>query len=194
MPRRKNDFGRGGYYHLYNRGVYRGRIFFNDENYLFCLQRMKAVGRKYGATIIAYCLMPNHYHFLLRQEGDVSLSRFVGALFNGYVQAVNRQQGRSGTLFEGRFRHRYVDGERYLIHLCRYIHANPVRAGLVSTPEAWPYSNYREWVGLRPGTLVDHDFVEGYFPGRDEYAAFVLDYAEGRDPLPEGMGDYLFYA
>lgn len=194
MPRRKNDFVRGGYYHIYNRGAGRGRIFFNEENYLFCLQRMKTLRRKHGATIIAYCLMPNHYHFLLRQEGDVILSRFVGALFNGYVQAVNRQQGRSGTLFEGRFRHRHVDSERYLIHLCRYIHANPVRAGLVSAPEAWPYSNYREWMGLRPGTLVDDEFVEGYFPDRVEYAAFVLDYAEGRETLPEGMGDYLFDA
>ena len=121
------------------------------------------------------------------------LSRFTGVLFNGYVQAVNRQQGRSGTLFEGRFKHRHVDSARYLIHLCRYIHGYPFRAGLVSTPEAWPYSNYQEWVGLRPGTLVNHDFVETYFADRDEYEAFVLDYLRGKDSLPEGMEAYLFY-
>ena len=62
--------------------------------------------------------MPNHYHFLLRQETDQTLSKFINVLFNAYVQAVNRQQGRKGTLFEGRFRHVWVDREEYLTHLC----------------------------------------------------------------------------
>lgn len=192
MPKRKSSFAPNHYYHVYNRGVNKAPIFFNDGNYEYCLRLVQKHRHKYRTTIVTYCLMPNHYHFLLRQEGEQTLSRFIGALFNGYVQAVNRQQKRSGTLFEGRFKDKHVDKRSYLIHLCRYIHANPVRAGLVSVPEAWPYSNYQEWIGLRSGTLIDHDFVDAHFPDREAYRRFVLDYAQGTDSLPSGIEAYLF--
>lgn len=119
--------------------------------------------------------MPNHYHFLLRPETDRPLSEFINVLFNAYVQALNRQRDRTGTLFEGRFRHVLVDRWDYLIHLCRYIHRNPVKAGLVALPEDWPYSNYREWVGLRNGTLKDEQFIREHFPTEGEYREFVQD-------------------
>jgi REP element-mobilizing transposase RayT len=155
---------------------------------------MKKYFRRYQIAIIAYCLMPNHYHFLLRQDGEVALSRVVGWLFNAYVLAVNNQQGRSGTLFEGRFRDVQVDKEGYLIHLCRYIHANPVKAGLVADPGEWPYSNYLEWVRERPGSLVDQEFVETYFPTSQgsAYREFVLDYLRDVRSLPEDIRGYLF--
>ncbi|MCD6334967.1 MAG: transposase [Candidatus Latescibacteria bacterium] len=66
--------------------------------------------------------MPNHYHFLLRQDGEVSLSRFINVAFNVYVQALNKQLERKGTLFEGRFKHVLVDKDEYILYLCRYIH------------------------------------------------------------------------
>jgi putative transposase len=78
--------------------------------------------------------MPSHYHFLLRPEEDGLLSRFIQRLFNSYTQAFNKQQGRSGTLFEGRAKSVRVDTDEYVLHLCRYIHLNPVRAGLVAHP------------------------------------------------------------
>jgi putative transposase len=81
----------------------------------------------------------NHYHFLLRQETEKSLSRFMQVVFNAYVQALNLQQRRSGALFEGRFRHARVNTWEYLVILCRYIHLNPVRAGLMTRPEDWPH-------------------------------------------------------
>jgi REP element-mobilizing transposase RayT len=89
MPRRKTTFSQGHIYHIYNRGANRERIFFNQENHLYCLRLMKKYFRRYQIAIIAYCLMPNHYHFLLRQDGEVALSRVVGWLFNAYVLAVN---------------------------------------------------------------------------------------------------------
>ena len=124
----------GHYYHVYNRGVNRQLIFANDDNYGFLLLRAKSYLRDYALSVIAYCLMPNHYHFLLRPEGDEALSRFIQRLFNSCSQAFNRQQGRSGTLFEGRAKSILVDEERYILHLCRYIHWNPVRAQLVEHP------------------------------------------------------------
>lgn len=104
MPYRGDVFAPGYYYHIYNRGAGKGLLFSSSGNYEYCLRLVKRYYQQYGATVIAYCLMPNHYHFCLRQETDQPLSKFVNVLFNAYVQAVNKQQGRSGTLFEGRFR------------------------------------------------------------------------------------------
>ncbi len=192
MPRRKNKFTTGHTYHIYNRGANRERIFFSKDNYLYFLKLLKKYSRKYQIAIIAYCLMPNHYHFLLRQDGETAVSRFIGVLFNAYAQALNRQTGRSGALFEGRFKDVHVDNDAYLLHLCRYIHGNPVKAGLVLAPEEWPYSNYLEWIGERPGKLVDHDFVDGFFPNRQDYREFLLDYLRGLDDLPPDIKQYLF--
>ena len=159
MHRRVSSFMAGHYYHVYNRGAGRELIFFEPDNYIYCLQLVKKYHRKHSISVIAYCLMPNHYHFLFRQDGDTPLSKFVGVVFNAYVQAVNRQQGRTGTLFEDRFKHIYVDKETYLLQLCLYIHANPVKAGLATSLDEWPYSNYREWIQTRVGSLVDHALV-----------------------------------
>jgi len=176
MPYRGDVFAAGHYYHIYNRGAGRGLLFFNPGNYEYCLRLVKKHHESYGVALIAYCLMPNHYHFLLRQESDQPLSKFINVLFNAYVQAVNKQQQRSGTLFEGRFRHVWVDREEYLMHLCRYIHLNPVKASLVSKPEDWPYSNYLEWIGQRAGTLKDKVFIRSRFPMSESYHSFVADW------------------
>jgi REP element-mobilizing transposase RayT len=163
----------GHYYHVYNRGVNRQRIFANEGNYCFLLRRAKRYLKDYDLSVIAYCLMPNHYHFLLRPEADDALSRFIQRLFNSYTQAFNKQHGRSGTLFEGRAKSILVDDERYVLYLCRYVHLNPVKARLVAHPSEWPYSNYLEWVGQRSGTLVDRAFVQAYFSMPTDYGSFV---------------------
>lgn len=185
MPYRSDVFARNHYYHIYNRGVGRGLIFFNSANYEHCLNLIDRYHRKYKAAVIALCLMPNHYHFLLRQDTDQSLSKFINVLFNAFVQAVNRQQGRVGPLFEGRFRHVWIDHEEYLIHLCRYIHLNPVKANLVSHAQDWPYSNYTEWIGLKAGGLKDDDFIRSRFRTPGEYKQFAADDRDERgDPGP----------
>lgn len=162
------------YYHVFNRGVNRQQIFTNDENYSFLLRQIKRFLPDYALTFIAYCLMPNHYHFLIRLDADDQLSPFLQRLFSSYTQAFNRQQNRSGTLFEGRAKSKHIGEDKYLLHLTRYIHLNPVAAGLVKQPEDWPYSNYREWIGTRSGTLFDPEFIYDNFPGIAEYDVFVL--------------------
>ena len=176
MPYRGDVFAAGQYYHIYNRGAGKGLIFFNEDNYRYLLSLVKRYQNKYGVTLIAYCLMPNHYHFLLRQDTDKPLSKFINVLFNAYVQAVNIEEGRKGTLFEGRFKHVIVDRWAYLIHLCRYIHLNPVKANLVSKPEDWEFSNYRDWIELRNGTLKDVTFIQEHFESAREYRSFVNDW------------------
>jgi putative transposase len=192
MPYRGGVFTKDLYYHIYNRGAGKQPIFFNSANYEHLLHLVKRYSPIYGAKIIAYCWMPNHYHLLLRQETDQSLSKFINVLFNAYVQAVNQEQGRSGTLFEGRFRHVCVDRYEYLIHLCRYIHNNPRKAGLVSKLEDWPYSNYLDWIGLRNGILKDDAFIEQHFPGTHEaYRQFVDDLKE-ETRVSEQMEGYIW--
>ncbi len=178
MPYRGDVFAKDHFYHIFNRGAGKDILFFNAVNYEYLLRLVKRYHQKHNITVIAYCLMPNHYHFLLRQDSDEPLSKFINVLFNAYVQAVNQQQNRKGTLFEGRFRHVWIDRDEYLIHLCRYIHQNPVKAGLVTQPENWPYSNYLDWIGKRNGTLIDRSFVQEYFASAEEYRQFVHNFQD----------------
>jgi REP element-mobilizing transposase RayT len=108
----------GHYYHVYNRGCSREDIFANEGNYVFLLRRVRTHLADSRVSVIAYCLMPNHYHFLLRSEEDGGISRFVQRLFNSYTQAFNKQQGRKGTLVDRAFVRQYfrsaADYERFL--------------------------------------------------------------------------------
>jgi len=176
MARREVTFLPGQYYHVYNRGVNHQDIFRNGDNYRFLLGRVKKYILPNHLAMIAYCLMPNHYHFLLRQDGEIPISTFIQAVFNSYTKAFNHAFVRTGTLFEGPFRAIAIEKYEYLLHLCRYIHRNPLEAGLVNHPVGWQYSNYLEWVGKRAGTLVDMDFVNENYPNPEEYEEFVIDY------------------
>lgn len=173
MPYRQNAFAPGCIYHVYNRGINRMPIFARPANYVYLLGKVKSLSAELAVRVLAYCLMPNHYHFILRQDGETPLSVFMQRLFITYTQAFNKQQGRRGPLFEERFRHILVDRDEYVMHVCRYVHLNPVVAGLVRRPEEWPYSNYLEWIEARAGTIVDRDFRRRFFPSADSYRVFV---------------------
>jgi hypothetical protein len=95
-------------------------------------------------------------------------------LFNSYSQAFNRQQNRTGTLFEGRAKSILVDESQYVYALVRYIHLNPVVAGLVTNPADWYFSNYLEWINVRNNGLFDPQFRELFFSSPAEYKKFVL--------------------
>jgi len=96
-----------------------------------------------------------------------------------YTKAINKRFSRAGSLFQGRFRAIHVDWEAYLLHLSRYIHLNPVMAGLVQRPEDWEFSSYRDFIGLRMGTLPKPEIVLAQFSSPDGYRAFVEAYADG---------------
>jgi REP element-mobilizing transposase RayT len=190
MPRRRDAFYSGGIYHIFNRGAHRLRIFYDHEDYLRLLSYVKTYAPRYEVAILAYCLLPNHYHFLLRQDGVTPISKFIGVIFNGYTQYFNLRREHKGTLFEGRFKHREVTTEPYLLNLIRYIHANPVLHGLIDDPGQWTFSNYLEWVGERDGTLMNRAFIAAYFDSPAAYRAFVLDYLQERE-LPQPLAEYL---
>ena len=172
MPRRKTEFLPGQYYHLYNRGNNREKIFFERENYLFFLRRFWHYLAQDSLDVNAYCLMPNHYHFLVRlRKGD--FSQKMQAFILSYTKAINKRYRRCGSIFQGRFQAVLVDSDAYVLQLSRYIHLNPVKAGLVRRPEDWEFLSYLEYVGLRQERLPKVDAVLGQVDSVDEYRNFV---------------------
>jgi putative transposase len=180
----------GAYYHIYNRGAHKRSLFYDDADYLRLLKMLKKYSRLLNISVVAYCLMPNHYHWLVRQDGDVAVRFLVQRVFNAYSHAFNRHREHSGTLFEGPYKAILVVSDEYLHQLCRYIYANPVRHGFAIDPGLWPYSNYLEWIGERNGTLIDKDLVREHFVD-GAYRAYVLSYISGQVILPGTLGDYL---
>jgi len=175
MPYRHLIFSKDQYYHLYNRGSRKEPIFTERANYLYVLQLISFYYEKINLAIIAYCLMPNHYHLLVRQESESAVGLLVQRVFNRYSKAYNRRYHQSGTLFEDRYKVIHIDKTNYLTQLSLYIHANPVKAGLVRDPGEWEFSNYSEWVGKRFNGFFDKQFVDEFFPD-GSYAEVMCEY------------------
>ncbi|MEZ4517080.1 MAG: transposase [Chloroflexota bacterium] len=190
MPVPRPSYVPGSFYHFYNRGAHRESIFREPDNYLFVIKRIKQVAQEAQLTVIAYCLLPNHYHFLVRQDSDHRAGLLPQRVFNSYSKAYNKRYDHSGTLFESNYHVKLIAHPAHLYHLCRYIHANPVRHGLVRTVEEWPYSNYLEWVGERDGTLIDPAFVQEMFGSAEEYRTFVYEYLLTRQH-PDEIQSYM---
>jgi putative transposase len=192
MSKKRPPYIKGHYYHFYNRGSHRLSIFHEANDYTYLLRHFKTYAHKFQIAPISYSLLPNHYHMCLRQDGEVKAGVLIQHLFNRYGKTYRQKYNHSGTIFEGPYKVKIVTDESYLLHLCRYIHANPVKHGIIQDIADWPYSNYQEWLGIRQGTLVDRQFIADHFPHPGEYEEFVRDYLLN-DTLPDGMDDYLFY-
>ncbi len=176
MAARGLEFRPNTYYHLYNRGANRQPIFREARNYHFLLGRIKQYAEAFQVAVIAYCLLPNHYHLLVRQETDVKVSVFMQAVFNSYTKAFNKAYSRTGTLFESRYKAIEVKEYSYLLRLCLYIHYNPVAARLVTDPAAWPFSNYLAFIRRNTSSLCDMQFLEDNFRDPNEYERLMKEY------------------
>lgn len=111
--------------------------------------------------------MPNHYHFLVRQDGEFPAGLLPQRIFNSYSKAYNKKYGHDGTLFTDHYHIKQIEETSHLLHLCRYIHGNPVKDGLVSNPSDWEYSNFKEYLGRRKGSLFDPGFFWIIFKMRE---------------------------
>ena len=187
MPYRKTKFQAGQTYHLYNRGINRQPIFFRAENWGYFIKRLRHYFTPELADIHTYCLMPTHYHLTVTLKTDDLSTRIMQPFSVSYTKAINRQQERVGPLFQGPFQAAWVDEDSYMMHLSRYIHLNPVAAGLAARPEDWAFSSYRDYVGLRDGTLPVTDLVLSQFPSRQAYREFVESYCKEENKIIEHL-------
>lgn len=146
MPRQARIKGEFLIYHIIQRGNERKSLFLSDDDrtrFIEILERMK---KKYNFLIYAYCLMDNHVHLLIDDNGN-DISRLVQSINISYASYFNRTYRRCGHLFQDRFRSELVDNDGYLIELSRYIHNNPVRAGIVKEPHEYRWSSYNIYTG-----------------------------------------------
>jgi putative transposase len=147
-------------HHVIQRGNNRQAIFLDAIDCERFLALLGDLAEPLQAAIHAYVLMPNHIHLLATPAEAASLSKLMQGLGRAYVRWFNRRHGRTGTLWEGRFRASVIESEHYLFACSRYIELNPVRAGLVSDPAQYRWSSYAHHVGLRPEQLIrEHPLI-----------------------------------
>ncbi len=154
MPRRSRLQVAGLPVHIIQRGNNRQACFFADDDYLFFLDHLAQIAKRFRCALHAYVLMTNHFHLLLTSELDAGPSLLMKFLGQRYVQYVNRTYRRSGSLWEGRFRSGLVQTDRYLLGCYRYIELNPVRANMVKHPIEYPWSSYAANGGGKPVSWI----------------------------------------
>lgn len=189
MSARPPIFTPQGYYHVYNRGHNKQVIFYDAKDYQRYLKRLGEYLGKHEVTLLAYCLMPNHIHLLLRQDGEGSVDQFIHRLHTAYTMYFNKKYDKVGAVFQGRFKAKKIDTDEYLLHVSRYIHINPVElfASHAQGPalsvelEEYPWSSYGEYINPRLRPISDPNIIHNYFSnlplrGKTTYRSFVEEY------------------
>ena len=144
--------------HVLQRGNNRSACFFQAADYPFYLDCLQQAALKHNCLVYAYVLMTNHVHLLVSGIEVGCISAMMQTLGRHYVRSINQRYGRTGTLWEGRFKSSVIESERYLLTCMRYIELNPVRAAMVAEAEDYPWSSYRRHaLGKGDGWLADHD-------------------------------------
>lgn len=186
----------GEYYHIYNRSIQKIPIFKGqrecdlfEEAIAFYLQPAPptkfSLYRKNRSrypmnldnklvTIVNYCLMPNHFHFTLRQEQEDGIRKLMQKLTNSFAHYFNIKYKNTGPVFETNFKATLIENDEQLLHLSRYIHLNPVTSYLVENPEDYPYSSYGIYFALKESKIIDPTIVLSQFKKIEDYKKFVM--------------------
>jgi putative transposase len=196
VPYRLVPFQTNYFYHVFNRGVEKRQIFSSPRDYERFLQTIyyyQFSGPKPKLStykrfkfkefysnpkiveIICYCLMPNHFHFLLKQIKENGIREFMSKLSNSYTKYFNTKHNRVGPLWQGQFKAVSVETGEQLVHLSRYIHLNPVVARLTKNLDSFEYSSYKDFVGLGNDSFCFPDPILGFFTDKNSYCNFVKD-------------------
>lgn len=189
------NFTENSYHHVYNRGVEKRNIFLDEQDYriflyyLFIyLLPLKEVLSKYPdlpirlyktnlhgkVELLSYCLMPNHFHFLLKQTTVDGISRLLKQLTNAYTLYFNQKYKRVGGLMQGNFKSVEVVTDELLLHVSRYIHLNPVSSEIVASPEAYKWSSYQEY-SQNVKFICNTNLILHFFPTAETYLNFIND-------------------
>lgn len=182
------------FYHIYNRGVNKRRIFIDDQDYAVFLNLLKrylsetaikdSKGRTYESLhgkveLVSFCLMPNHFHMLLYLHEPAAITRLLRSVVGSYTVYFNKRHGRVGHLFQDRFKAVEIDNDSYLSHISRYIHLNPV------SYKTWDYTSLPYYLGEKYATWVQPDRILELFDNVEQYAEFVDDYVANKEMLDE---------
>lgn len=180
------------FYHVYDRGASKSKIFLEDEDYTVFLNLLKrylspdevhdSSGRVYAnfydsVELLAFCLMPNHFHLMVYQVDEGALSNLMHSVMASYSRYFNNKYDRSGPLFESRYKASRVSGDSYLFHISRYIHLNP------KDWRHWPWSSLPYYLDSLDAGWVRPERVLELFKDRQAYLSFVEDYEDHKDHL-----------
>lgn len=174
MARRPRVFAAGLLYHVIVRGNQRQKTFTSENDYQAYLDRLARYRRQYEYTIHAFCLMPNHVHLLVQSSAH-PLAKFMQGLQQSYTQYFNKRHKKTGHLFEGRYKAILCQEDAYLLELTRYIHLNPVRAGMVKAVEQYEHSGHHAYVRGKGTGIIDPAKVLNMLGGSRGYLRFVQD-------------------
>lgn len=193
---RKTEFAIGEYYHIYNRGVDKREIFSDSQDYFWFLSGLeefndekitKSLGGKIRekkkrslapetkplVTIIAYCLNPNHYHLILKEEKEKGITRFMHRLGTSYTNYFNQKYQRSGSLFQGPFQAVHIDSDEYLLYLSAYVNHNHFIHGCSKDKkEIYPYSSLPDYLKQRKQNFIKPEIIAQEFKKPEEYLKF----------------------
>lgn len=197
MSYRQAIFANDQFYHVFNRGVekrttfidkrdynrfvhslnyYRARdqhVRFSFKNRRPDFNKNKSSGPLF-AEVVSYCLMPNHFHLLLKQVNDNGITTFLSKLSNSYTKYFNTRHRRVGPLFQGSFKAVRIESDEQLMHVSRYIHLNPLIDYLTKDLQTYTYSSYLEHIGIKEG-FCHKKYITNNFPSPEAYQQFILD-------------------
>lgn len=174
MARRPRLFAAGVLYHVIVRGNQRQKTFTSESDYHAYIERLARYRKKYDYVLHAYCLMPNHAHLLV-ESSEQPLAKFMQGLQQSYSQYFNLKHHKSGHVFEGRYKAIICEKDEYLLELIRYIHLNPVRAGMVQVPERYRDSSHHAYLQGKATETIDPAKVLSMLGGKQAYRRFIRD-------------------
>jgi len=175
LPRTRRLKSETGIYHVVLRGINKQTIFEDEEDNEMFLVTVNQYRKQSGYLLLAYCLMGNHIHLLMK-TGSEELGQIFRRIGASYVYWYNRKYERTGHLFQDRYKSEAVETDAYLFAVLRYVHQNPLKAGLVKNLEDYPYSSFAEYLGLNDENYVDKDFVLSLF--HEDRAQAIVDFRE----------------
>lgn len=188
MPRRARIVFENAFYHIFNRGVARQKIFLEKEDYEMFLRNLNSLPtlRNYDHSIYSYVLMPNHFHLLL-QAKRIPLSKIMSSLSTSYSMYFNRKYKRVGPLFQNRFKSKLCQKDSYFLGASRYIHLNPIESGLTKNIKDYPWSSFQEIFGQSEYTIIDKNEIERLIGAskkeKEYYYRFLLEGIKRLDDL-----------
>jgi REP element-mobilizing transposase RayT len=176
MPLRNTIFAKDNFYHLFNRGVSKRKIFLSSDDYHRFLDRLKEYKKEFAIRIHCFCLLPNHFHLLVEQTKNYSVSAFMHKFLLAYAMYFNKKYDNIGPIFQSRFKAKLIDKDEYLTHLSRYIHLQPLkhRKWEVGKLKLYPWSSYPIYLRRKNDDLVDCKVILAYFSKKDS----VSDYRD----------------